>query len=107
MKAKLQGSYRKKDTGNRVFRYVVSGTQQELDLYAECVGDNLVMDDTTGKPLYFTTRYIADDINLIVTSEKKVVTDDTELSKLQSLVEQYGIDVARLIMLKSQPSTEQ
>lgn len=105
MKAKLLRSYRKKETGTRVFTYSVSGTQQELDKYADAQGDNLVMDEQTGKPLYFTTRYIADDINLLITSDNKVVTDDTEFAKLQSLVEQYGIDVARLIMLKSQPSS--
>lgn len=107
MKAKFRGTYRKQETGTRVFTYLVSGTEQELEQYANAQGDKLVMDDTTGKPIYFTTRYIADDINLIITSAGKVATDDSEFAKLQSLVEQYGVDVARLIMLKQQPSTEQ
>jgi len=106
MKAKLLRSYRKKETGTRVFTYVVNGSKEELEQYADAQGDNLVMDSDTGKPLYFTTRYIADDINLLITSDNKVVTDDTEFAKLQSLVEQYGPDVARLIMLKQQPSAE-
>jgi|LauGreDrversion4_2_1035121.scaffolds.fasta_scaffold1456614_2 hypothetical protein len=102
--AKLLNSYKKRETGNTVFRYLVSGTDKDIQQYTECAGENIVVDDTTGKPIFFTTRYIADSIKLIVTSNNNVVADDTEISKLQSLVEQYGPDVARLIMMNSKPS---
>jgi hypothetical protein len=104
--AKLVGNYRKKVTGTLVFRFQVNGTTDEIEQYKTIMGDNLVLDDTTGKPLYFTTRYVSDNIKLLVTSENKVVTDDTDIAKLQSLVQQYGADVARLIMLQT-PKSEQ
>jgi len=104
--AKLVGNYRKKVTGTLVFRFQVNGTAEEIQKYKDCMGDNLVTDETTGKPLYFTTRYVSDNIKLLITSENKVVTDDTEIAKLQSLVEQYGPDVARLILLQT-PKSEQ
>jgi hypothetical protein len=106
--AKLLNSYKKRETGNTVFRYLVAGTDKDIQQYTDCAGDNLVLDDNTGKPIFFTTRYIADSIKLIVTSNNNVVADDTEISKLQSLVEQYGADVARLIMMntKTVPSAE-
>jgi hypothetical protein len=104
--AKLVGNYRKKVTGTLVFRYSVSGTTEEIEQYKEAIGDNLVLDDNTGKPLYFTTRYVADNIKLLITSEGKVATDDTEIAKLQSLVETYGVDVARLMMLSKKASAE-
>ena len=99
--AKLLNSYKKASTGNTVFRYLVSGNDQEIQQYTDCTGDNLVVDDNTGKPIFFTTRYIADNIKLVITSNNNVVADDTEISKLQSLVEQYGPDVARLIMMNT------
>jgi hypothetical protein len=104
--AKLVGNYRKKVTGTLVFRFQVNGTNDEIEQYKSCMGDNLVLDDTTGKPLYFTTRYVSDNVKLLITSENKVVTDDTDIAKLQSLVQQYGADVARLIMLQT-PKSEQ
>lgn len=106
LSAKLVGNYRKKVTGTLVFRFQVNGTAEEIQQYKDCMGDNLVLDETTGKPLYFTTRYISDNIKLLITSENKVVTDDTDIAKLQSLVQQYGADVARLIMLQT-PKSEQ
>ncbi len=104
--AKLVGNYRKKVTGTLVFRFQVNGTNDEIEQYKSVMGDNLVLDDTTGKPLYFTTRYVSDNVKLLITSENKVVTDDTDIAKLQSLVQQYGADVARLIMLQT-PKSEQ
>ena len=102
--AKLSGNYRKKITGTLVFRYQVSGTPEEIQQYSDAQGDNLVMDETTGKPLYFTTRYVSDNIKLLITSEGKVATDDTEIAKIASLVESYGPDVAKLILLSNKPT---
>ena len=104
--AKLVSNYRKKVTGTLVFRFQVNGTAEEIQQYKDCMGDNLVLDNTTGKPLYFTTRYVSDNVKLLITSENKVVVDDTEVAKLQSLVQTYGPDVARLIMLQTQKSEQ-
>lgn len=104
--AKLLSSYRKAETGKRVYRYLVNGNTEDIKSYEESVGDNLKLDESTGKPIYFTTRYVSDNIKLIITSEGNVVTDDTEISKLQSLVEQYGADVARLILMQTSKPAE-
>lgn len=104
--AKLVSNYRKKVTGTLVFRFVVNGSAEEIQQYKDCMGDNLVLDTTTGKPLYFTTRYVSDNVELLITSENKVIVDDTHIAKLQSLVQTYGPDVARLIMLQTQKSEQ-
>lgn len=98
LKAKLVGSYRKPQSGTKVFRFNVTGSDKELEQFETAQGDNYRIDDVTGKPLWFSTRYISDNVDLIITSENKVVADDTEMSKFQSLVEQYGIDTAKLIL---------
>lgn len=104
--AKLVGSYRKELSGTKVFRFVVSGTEKELETFETAQGDNYRLDDKTGKPLWFNTRYIGDNVNLIITSNNKVVADDTEMSKLQSLVEQFGADTARLILMQQSKVVE-
>ena len=98
LKAKLVGSYRKPNTGTKVFRFNVSGTDSELKEFETAQGDNYRVDNETGKPLWFSTRYIGDNVTLEITSNNQVVADDTELTKLQSLVEQFGIDTAKLIL---------
>jgi hypothetical protein len=108
LQAKLDGSYRKATTGTKVFRFTVSGTEQDLKAYEEAQGDSYRLDEKTGKPLWFTTRYIGDSVKLIITDNNNVVADDTELSKLQSLVDQFGPDVARLVLMQktASPSAE-
>ena len=106
LKATLAGSYRKPVTGTKVFRFTVSGNASELQEFETAQGDNYRLDETTGKPLWFSTRYVGDNVNLIITSNNQVVADDTEMSKLQSLVEQFGPDTARLILMQQNKSAE-
>lgn len=105
LQGKLKGSYRKAETGNRVFTYLVSGNPEELKAYEAAQGDRLVLEEESGKPLYFSTRYVSDNIKLIITTNGNVVTDDTEIGKMQSLVDQYGLDVATLIMNRKSGNT--
>jgi hypothetical protein len=106
LKAKLVGSYRKPITGTKVFRFNVFGTEAELRDFESAQADNYRVDDTTGKPMWFSTRYVGDNIDLIITSNNQVVADDTEMSKLQSLVEQFGADTARLILMQQNKTVE-
>lgn len=103
-KARYRSAYRKQDDPTVRFTYVIKGTAEQIKAYHDAQGDNLRLDDNTGEPLYFTKKYVADDITVVLTKDGKVVTDDSDIAKLQSLIEQYGIDVARLIMAKSTPS---
>lgn len=98
--AKLAGSYRKPVTGTKVFRFLVSGTPTELQSFETAQGDNYRVDAETGKPMWFNTRYVGDTVSLIITSNNQVVADDTEMTKLQSLVEQFGAETARLILMQ-------
>ena len=106
LKAKLVGSYRKPVTGTKVFRFNVFGTETELQEFESAQADNYRVDETTGKPMWFSTRYVGDNVDLIITSNNQVVADDTEMSKLQSLVEQFGADTARLILMQQNKSAE-
>ena len=106
LKAKLVGSYRKPVTGTKVFRFNVFGTEAELQQFETAQADNYRVDETTGKPMWFSTRYVGDNVDLIITSNNQVVADDTEMTKLQSLVEQFGVDTARLILAQQNKSAE-
>ena len=98
--AKFQRKYRKAVTGTTVFVYNVSGPQASLDQFQEAEGDNFRLDEETGKPIWFTTRFIDDNIELEITKNGRVVAKDDELSKLASLVSQYGVDVAKLVLMQ-------
>lgn len=105
LKGTFQRKYRKTGTGTTVFVYSVSGSEKELQEFENAEGDNFRLDDKTGKPIWFTTRFVDDSVSLIVTENGKVVADDSELSKLQSLVEQFGADVAKLVLLQKSMKT--
>jgi len=96
---KFKRKYRSK-AGNNVFVYTVSGNEKELSSYQDAQGDNFILDEESGKPLFFTTRYVDDNIELDITQNNNVVVKDDELSKLQSMVQQYGADVAKLVLLQ-------
>jgi hypothetical protein len=87
--AKFARNYRSKK-GNIVFTYLVNGTEKSLAAYEEAVGENIRHDEETGKPLFFTTRYSGDNVNLLITSNGRVVVDTSEFDKAASLASAYG-----------------
>ena len=89
LNAKLARSY-KSPKGNTVFVYAVSGPETALTEFETAQGANHRVDDTTGKPLFFTTRCFGDNGTLIITSNGKVVPDMSEFDKANSLAKQYG-----------------
>lgn len=108
LKAQFKRNYKKRttikgqDTVITVFVYNVSGSDEELQKFEEVQGSNYKIDDETGKPLYFTTNYISDNVELTITENNKVVVDDSDFAKIKSMVDNYGESVARLMLLRPQ-----
>lgn len=96
--AKFRDNYRKKVTGTPVFRYVVSGTDAELKEYETTQGNNFRQDDKTGEILWFSTRFVGDNVTLRINDNDTVSADDSELLKIQSMIEQYGADTVALYL---------
>jgi hypothetical protein len=112
LNASLVRSY-KSPKGNTVFVYSVNGNTESLTEFETAQGANHRVDDTTGKPLFFTTRCFGDNGTLIITSNGKVVPDMSEFDKANSLAKQYGgnlgdqlarIASERLLGVQSTPS---
>lgn len=89
MNVKMQRSYKSRN-GNRTFVYAVSGTQAELEAFKEAQGEFYREDDTTGTPLWFTTRCIGKTGTLLITEKGNVVPDMSAFDEAASLAEQYG-----------------
>lgn len=89
MNIKLKRSYKSKQ-GNTVFVYAVAGTTEQLADFAEAQGDNHRVDETTGEPLWFTTRCVGNTGTLLITSNGKVVPDMSAFDQAASLAAQYG-----------------
>ncbi len=92
MKAEYVGSYRSKNKGVPVFRYEVSGTKEELESYELAQGDNFRKTEDD-KPLFFTTRFAGNDVDLIITQNDKVIADMSRFEAAASLAKQYGGDL--------------
>lgn len=86
---KSVGQYRNKK-GTLVFRYEVSGSPSALEAYEEAQGSFYTVDDQTGKPMYFTSRFAGKTAKLVVTEAGKVYVDMSELEQQASLVSQLG-----------------
>lgn len=111
LNASKVGHYKKRtlvngvDTVITVWRYSVSGSEQELAKFEEVQGDNHRIDENTGKPLWFTSRFVGPTTALTITENGKVVADNSRLEEIASMVEQYGEATARLYLsMNSQAS---
>ena len=88
MKVNYKNQYKR--NGKVQFVYTVTGTESELDQYAEAKGDYLVTDDESGQPLWFSRDYIGESGSLIFTSKGGVVADMAEFEKAASLASRFG-----------------
>lgn len=88
LKVKSIRSYRSKN-GNPTFVYSVAGQKTDLEAFKKAQGE-YYREDEDGNPLWFTTRFIGDEGNLLITSNGNVVPDMSEFDKQASLVAQYG-----------------
>lgn len=108
LKAQFKSNYKKRTTINgqptviTVFVYNVTGNEEDLKDYETAQGTNFKMDDETGKPLFFTTNYVSDNVELTITENNRVVVDDSEFAKIQSMVNNYGESVTRLMLSRQQ-----
>ena len=88
MKASYESQYVSKN-GNTTFVYRVSGSKEELAAYKKAKGEyHTTAED--GTPLFFTTRFVGDNADLIITSTGNVVADMSKFRKAESMVEQIG-----------------
>lgn len=105
MKAQFMRNYRKQETGTIVYVYAVSGSAKDLEAYAASQGDKHTIDEESGTPLFFSTRFIGDNAKLNISRNGKVFADTSEFDKAASLCEQYkgtalGEQLARIMAEK-------
>ena len=88
MKATCIRTYKSK-SGNPTFVYTVAGTKEDLVAYKKAQG-SYYREQEDGTPLWFTTRYIGEAGDLLITSNGNIVPDMAKFDKQASLVAQYG-----------------
>ena len=87
LKASYSNQYRKRETGNVVFVYHVSGEKSELAAFKKAKGDNFSKADD-GTPLFHTTRYCGEEVELLITSRGDVTPNMERFNKAVSLLDQ-------------------
>lgn len=92
-----------KNTGEEirttVFRYSVSGTDEEMEAYKKAKGTNYRVDETTGQVLYFSTTYLADVVDLIILANGDVIIDKSDLRKAEARVKAMGGDLGQAVAM--------
>ena len=89
MRIKLERSYRSKN-GNPTFVYGVSGNASDLAAYKSAQGEFYREDETSGTPLWFTTRCVGQAGDLIITTNGNIVPDMSAFDQASSIASQYG-----------------
>lgn len=90
LKARFLNSYRSAKTGKTVFRYEVMGTPAELEAYRAAKGENNRDNEDNGNPLFFSTEYTGEVIDLGISRKGNAFVDTTEMDKAASLAAKYG-----------------
>ena len=88
MKAKFDGSYKKSDNNGgyrNVFRYVVSGSQQEIEQYQETQGVSY-REAESGQPLFFGNSFAGANVNLIKTANNRYVIDTSAFAQAEGML---------------------
>lgn len=86
--------YRNRTTGNLGFRYIVSGTSEELTKYKSIQGD-FYRETETKEPLFFSKRLIGIKAEMNLNQDgTKFYPDTTELDMYANLEEQWGATIA-------------
>lgn len=88
MNISLQRSYRSKN-GNATFVYKVTGSASDLAAFKSAQGE-FYREDTTGAPLWFTTRCVGTKGKLIITTNGNIVPDMSAYDQAASMAAQYG-----------------
>lgn len=88
----LNGTFARsyKKNGKDIFVYHVTGSIEAIEKYKEIQGEFYREDETTKKALYFSTRYVGDNVKLLITEKGNVVPDMSEYAKAASLASQFG-----------------
>ncbi len=92
MKAKFDGSYKKSDNNGgyrNVFRYVVSGSQQEIEQYQEAQGVNY-RETESGQPLFFSNSFAGANVNLIKTANNRYVVDTSAFAQAEGMLNNFA-----------------
>ena len=73
--------------GNDTFVYFVDGNEADLKAYKKAKGT--FYREEEGKPLFFTTDFVGDRGNLIITTKGNVIADKSAFKKASSLANQF------------------
>lgn len=110
MKAKFVNYYRK-DAGKKVFVYVVSGSNAEIEDYKAAQGENLrLQDEDATKPLFFSMRPLSanpsESITLTITTNGKIVADDSnKVFSQEAKLEEYILMEKAKLMARQEMSS--
>lgn len=92
MKAQFQSSYRNK-LGTLVFAYIVIGSVVQLAAYKEAKGENY-REDENGKPLWFTTRFAGNNVELgISTKTGNVYANTSVQDTILGLAKEHSLSI--------------
>lgn len=109
MKAIRERHYRS-EKGTVTFVYIVNAKADEVEEYKAAQGkyyreysnDNDDQDVNNGKPLYFTTRALPNEINLEITTNGKVVVAENTEDVAAKVAEQEDLIAKELAKLKAE-----
>lgn len=87
MKGRFHSEYRSAK-GNLVYRYLMTGTEEQLQMYKDAQGEFFTANEE-GTPIYFSTKFYGKVITLGFTSKGKIFVDNSVNDRAANIVGQY------------------
>ena len=92
---KTNRSYVKSETGNRVWKYSVTGTAEEIAAF-EAAQDKVVYNEEDGgKPIFFSIRNYGESVELGISQSGNIYVNTEKQDALKDQIEAMGPEFAK------------
>lgn len=89
-------SYKKVETGNRVWKYDVTGTKEEIEAF-KAAQDKVIINEFTGNPIFFSVTNYGETVQLGISSKGSVYANTEAMDALRDKIEQMGPEFAKAL----------
>jgi 2,4-dienoyl-CoA reductase-like NADH-dependent reductase (Old Yellow Enzyme family) len=84
-------------SGKDMFIYVITNATAEEKAKMREIKGAYYREDASGNPLFYSTRYVGPECEVVITTNDNIIISDSNLKKMKSLAAQTGADLGSAV----------